>query len=179
MKVRIGLLLGVAITLAAPALAQAASLPQARSTLIVPNKSLAGVKLNSSIAAAVSVWGKGGSCTPAGCEYGNPSSSLGTASLVAAKLSENAPVLVVAISITVGRIGTSLKPSFKTPLTRYKTASGIGLGSTVRELKHAYPHLASEQGKVFRLKGAGESMTTFIAETGRVETLTTQSVHLG
>jgi hypothetical protein len=179
MKVRIGLVLGVAVALAAPALAQAVSLPQAKSTLIVPARSLAGVKLNSSIAAAVSAWGKGGSCTPAGCEYGTPSSSLGTANFIAGKRSETGPVLVIDISITVGRTGTSLKPNFRTPLARYTTASGIGLGSTVKELKHAYPHVVTEQGKVFLLKGAGESMTTFIAENGRVETITTQSVHLG
>jgi hypothetical protein len=179
MKVRLALVLGVAVALAAPALAQAASLPHATSTLIVPAKSLAGVKLNSSIAAAVSAWGKGGSCTASGCDYGSTSGSLGTASFLAAKRSETDPLLVVEISISVGRTGKSLKPNFKTPLTRYRTASGIGLGSTVKELKHAYPQLVTEQGKVFSLKGAGESMTTFVAENGRVETITTQSVHLG
>jgi hypothetical protein len=179
MKFRIGLVLGVAAALATPTLAQAVSLPTAKSTLIVPAKSLAGVKLNSSVAAAVAAWGKGGSCTPGGCEYGTPSSSLGTANFIAGKRSETGPVLVVDISISVGRTGPNLKPNFKTPLARYATASGIGLGSTVKELKHAYPHLVSEQGKVFLLKGAGESMTTFVAEHGRVETITTQSVHLG
>jgi hypothetical protein len=178
MKVRIGLVLCVVVALAAPALAQAA-LPQAKSTLIVPAKSLAGVKLNSSVAAAVAAWGKGGTCSSSSCQYGSQSNSLGTASFLAAKRTEASPTLVVEISITVGRSGTGLKPNFKTPLARYRTASGIGLGSTVKELKHAYRHLVSEQGKVFSLKGAGESMTTFVAENGRVETITTQSVHLG
>jgi hypothetical protein len=179
MKFRMCLILAVTVALAVPALAQAGSLPHAKSTLIVPEKSLAGVKLNSSIAAAASAWGKGGSCSASGCEYGNSSGSLGTANFLAAKRSETGPVLVVEISISVGRTGTSLKPNFNTPLARYETASGIGLGSTVKELKHAYPHITTEQGKVFFLKGAGESTTTFIAENGRVETITTQSVHLG
>jgi hypothetical protein len=179
MKVRLGLVLAVAVALMAPSLAQAASLPHARSTLIVPAKSLGGVRLNSSLAAATSAWGKGGSCTESGCTYGTSSNSLGTASFLVGKLSESAPVLVVDISISVGRAGSSLKPNFKTPLARYRTASGIGLGSTTKELKHAYHHLTNSQGKVFFLKGAGESMTTFIAENGRVETITTQSVHLG
>jgi hypothetical protein len=179
MKVRISLVLGVAVALALPAFAQAASLPKNGSTLIVPAKSLGGVKLNSSLAAAVNVWGKGGSCTPNGCEYGTPSGPNGTANLLAGKKSEAAPVLVISISIGVGRIGTTAKPSFKTPLTRYKTASGIGIGSTVKELRHAYPHLIDTEGKVFALKGAGESSTTFVAENGRVETITIQSVQLG
>jgi len=179
MKVRISLVLGVAVALALPAFAQAASLPKNGSTLIVPAKSLGGVKLNGSLTAAVAVWGKGGSCNPNGCEYGTPSGPNGTANLLAGKLSESGPVLVVSISIGVGRIGTTVKPSFKTPLTRYRTASGIGIGSTVKELRHAYSHLLSYEGKVFSLKGAGKSSTTFIAENGRVETITIQSVHLG
>jgi hypothetical protein len=176
MKARISLALGVAAVLALPAIAQA-SLPSSKSTLIVPAKSLAGLKLNSSLAAASAAWGKGGSCSPSGCEYGLPSNPSGTASFVLATKTEGAPLLVVEITIGVGRTGT--KPNFNTPLARYKTSSGIGLGSTVAALKHAYPHLISSSTGVYGLVGAGESGTTFVAEKGRVESISTRSVELG
>jgi hypothetical protein len=183
MKTRTSLAVGVAFALALPALAQAASLPKSTaSSLIVPAKSLGGVKLSSSIAAATAAWGKGGTCSASGCEYGGTSGAsgkLGQASILLGKLTESSPLMVVAITIQVGHVGTTAKPEFNTPLTRFKTSSGIGLGSTTAQLKRAYPHVKSESAGVYNIAGAGESNTTFVAEKGRIESIQMESVHLG
>jgi hypothetical protein len=179
MKARISLALGVAVALVLPAFAQASLPKNTKNTLIVPAKSLGGVKLNSSVAAATGAWGKGGTCGEASCQYGSGTSPSGTASFLLGRKAESSPLLVIEISISAGKTGTSQKPDFNTPLTRYKTASGIGIGSSVKQLKHAYPHLTSDASGLYALAGPGESSTLFIAQKGRVESIRMQSQHLG
>ena len=54
-----------------------------------------------------------------------------------------APIEVVKVSIDAGlsSLKFGAKKNFDTPLDRFKTAKGIGIGSTAAKLKHAYPHL--------------------------------------
>jgi hypothetical protein len=178
MRTRTVATVSVLAALALSGVAQA-SLPHAQSDAIVPFKSLAGVKLNSSLAAATKAWGKGGTCGESSCTY--ISKSGGTASfLLARKLTETAPLLVVDISIEAPlQSSTSLKRNFKTPLASYRTPSGIGIGSSAKSLRHAYPHLLKEGTTEYFLKGPGESSATFVLSEGRVEAISTASAHLG
>jgi hypothetical protein len=177
-RTRIVLTAALTAALALPSFAQA-SLPHAHSTSIVPFKSLAGLKLNSSVAAATKAWGKGGTCTESSCTY--TSKTGGTASFLAArKLTDTAPLLVVQISIEAPlKSSTSLKRNFNTPLASYRTPSGIGIGSSAKSLKHAYPHLIKEGTTEYILKGPGESSATFVLSEGKVEAISTASAHLG
>jgi hypothetical protein len=178
MKARTVVAVGVAAALAVPAFAQAAPLPKdTNNSLIVPQKSVGALKLNSTIAQAYAAWGKVSSCNAGGCDYGSQIGSSGQASFQLAKTTETNAALVVSITIAISRSSTG-KANFKTPLSRYRTAKGIGLDSSVKELKRAYPHLTANAGAYF-LKGAGESSTLFLAEKGRVEEISTRSVQLG
>jgi hypothetical protein len=168
----------IGAALALPSFAQA-SLPHAHSDAIVLFKSLAGLKLNSSLAAATNAWGKGGTCGESGCTY--TSKTGGSASFLAARrLTETAPLLVVQISIEAPlKSSTSLKRNFDTPLGSYRTSSGIGIGSSAKSLKHAYSHLIKEGTTEYILKGPGESSATFVLSEGKVEAISMASTHLG
>ncbi len=170
MKARLKFGAILVLALVVPAAAQA-SLPSTKSTLIVPAKSLGGVKLGSSLAAASGAWGKGGTCGEASCGY--EGKSKGEASFL---LSANK---VVEVNITLGRIGTTTKLNFNTPLTQFKTAKGIGLGSTVSQLKRAYSGLKKETAYYYALPGAGTSATGFSIVSGRVDSIRLQSQPLG
>ena len=59
------------------------------------------------------------------------------------------------------------KPVFRTPLANLKTAKGIGLGATFKQVKQAYPK-AKDYSGVLSLKGKGKSYTTFGFEDKRL-----------
>jgi hypothetical protein len=180
MRVRIGLITSVVLALTLPAGAQAA-LPTPRSTLIVPVKSLAGVKLGASLASATTAWGQGGTCSESGCNYESKNDKDGSAGFVLAQTSATAPIQVVKVSIDAGltSLASGAKKNFDTPLDRFKTADGIGIGSTAAKLKHAYPHLKKPTTGLYELAGPGESLTLFEVEEGRVAGISMQSIHLG
>jgi hypothetical protein len=184
MRVRVAAATGVAIALTLATGAQAA-LPTTHTTLIVPVKSLAGVKLGSSLASATAAWGKGGTCSAGGCQYGSNLTKVGAASFLVAQTTTTAPVEVVRVSIEAGVTNDTAtgKKDFNTPLDRFKTAKGIGIGSTVSELKRAYPHVKPTTAvgsiSVYTLAGPGESLTLFDVTEGRVFGISMQSVHLG
>jgi len=180
MRVRIGLVTSVVLALTLPAGAQAA-LPTTHSTLIVPVKSLAGVKLGASLASATASWGKGGTCSASGCNYESKNDKDGSAGFVVAQTSATAPIRVVKVSIEAGvtSLAYGAKKNFDTPLDRFKTAKGIGIGSTAAKLKHAYPHLKKPITGLYELAGPGESLTLFEVQEGRVAGISMQSMHLG
>ena len=182
MKVRMMLGLATAFALVLPTAAQAA-LPNAKSTLISPNHSLGGVKLGSSLAAATAAWGKGGTCSTSGCSYQSTNDRDGTASFLVSATTAGGPEVVLSISIDAGLLsltGSNPKHNFDTPLSRLKTSSGIGIGSTVKQLHHAYPHLKNGGAPgLYTIPGTGEGFTAFEVLEGRVSGIQMQSVHLG
>jgi hypothetical protein len=141
-----------ALALTASALA---SLPHLKSKAIVINKSIGGLKLNVNYKTAKAEVGstKGGICTPKSeCQWGTTTS--GTFSFVLVPKKEGATPLVASINISapakVSSTGTVYH--FRGPLMKLKTSKRIGLGSSLKALKHAYPHM-----KVYSTsKGSGD-----------------------
>lgn len=126
------------VVLAAPALAR---LPRPKTTLIVPGRSLAGVKLDMTQAQALGQWGAT-SCASGVCQWigpGDPGKAeRATVSLWRGK--------VVGIAITAGSRGTNLK--FKPGvLSTWRTAKGIQLGSKKSSVRRAYPSAKPNTGE--------------------------------
>ena len=133
--------------LALPAATEAA-LPKVTSTLIVPNKSIGGVALGAKASQVTKAWGANKECEYSCVYEGKPgrheTASLGSASLETKEEGAPAKVWLVFISVGEKTVGDKAVPNFNTPLTRFKTAKGIGLGSTASELTHAY-HSAKKE----------------------------------
>lgn len=156
MKSRIVVILSVVLTLALSAAAQAA-LPKPTDTLIVPGKSLGGVTLGSSPTKVMKAWGNVSGCESL-CFYpGKNTGEEGGAELQTSD--EGTTYKVSRVFITVAQ---SPKPNFNTPLTRFQTAQGIGLGSTFKELQKAYHSLRKETVGYYTLSGPSGALTTFV-----------------
>jgi hypothetical protein len=165
----LGLLVGAIAILAIPLNAQA-SLPRTTNTLIVPNRSIGGVVLGAHRSQVIRAWGPNSECVT-DCIYqaavSRPGVGAAVASALLEKKREGAPYRVWTVFIAVGlnTVGNKSIPNFKTPLTKFKTAKGIGLGSKLSALKKAYHGLkryGSPGGYSFyQLKGKGESETGF------------------
>jgi hypothetical protein len=167
----LGLALSTIVLLAAPHTAQA-SLPKTTHKLIVPNKSIGGVALGDHRSQVTRAWGANAGCQST-CIYvakakpkpgeGSP----GASALLERQQRKGARYKVWSVYIYVGEdtVGNKLVPNFKTRLTTFKTAKGIGLGSTVRSLTHTYHGLKKEnaaQGiSYYTLKGRGKTETLF------------------
>lgn len=175
-----------ALALALPASAGAA-LPKPSSTLIVPNKSIAGVALGAKISQVKKAWGKGGKCEY-DCVYEaarkNETEGPSLARVLCEEKRQGAPRTAWMISISVGykTVGTETVPTFKTPLTAFKTAKGIGLGSKASELARAYPK-AEKQGTAgaywYEIPGPKEAATIFVFSNGNRVTTITVELHPG
>jgi hypothetical protein len=181
MKIRRLLAAPVAFAVIVPATAHA-GLPQATSHAIVLNTSIAGVTLNSSYATAHKAWGKGGVCEPdTGCSYAVKANvpTDATVSFMVGRTTPTAKAKVIQISLRAGMTKSGAYV-FDSPLAAYKTAKGIGLGSTAAELKRAYPQGRSLAGGAnYYIKGKGDRQTSFTVTKGRVTGLYMQSVKLG
>ncbi len=125
-------------------------------------------------------WGKNKACESQ-CIYEGHKGTGESASLGSVLLEPNingAHYKVWAVYIAVGEatVGSTLKPNFNTPLTQFKTAKGIGLGSTVNELRQAYRQVKKEGVSGYTLAGPGESSTDFsLSASGRIENITIRS----
>jgi len=183
MKARIVALLFALMAVTFPAAAQAA-LPKTNNTLIVPGKSIGGVALGGSVGSVTKAWGPNKTCEYQ-CQYAGAAGPTETAALGTALLETGAnggPFKVWEIFIDVGQndTGTNPTPNFNTPLTRFKTAKGIGLGSKVGELKQAY-HALEKQTVVagltlYTIKGPKEIATIFtVGATGKITGINVES----
>jgi hypothetical protein len=161
--------------------AWAATLPTFKSDLIVPNRSLAGVTLKSTYKQAIVAFRSGsrGCSTTKGCSFRAANGA--TFSIIFARLTQTSKPIVAQISLQAGDkvSGEHETPVFDTPLAAIKTANGIGLGSTVSALKHAYPHITGSARNGFEIKGHGAYATRFNVLDGRVSLIQLEGVPLG
>jgi len=147
-----------------PAAAAAAKLPSFPSNSIVIKKSIGGVALGQSAKKAKSAWGSGKGCTSSkgfdACTYDGGASGNAQWTAIDGK--------VVDMHVNVASDGG--RPNFKSPLAALKTSKGIGLGSTYKAVKQAYPGgLTDDQHTYWGLQaGRMKPFTTFIFSNGRV-----------
>lgn len=155
--IRRALLPAVALALLVAPAAQA-TLPKFSDKTIVVGKSIGGVKLGMSGAAAKKAWGGAKGCLAFGtasCIYrdaGSTQSNTGEGSFGFPK----GKVTSIYIQAPIGAKG----PKYVAPLSTPKTDKGIGLGSTVGAVKKAYPK-AVLQGSYVTLAGKGGVTTSF------------------
>ncbi len=164
-KLAAGLTAGAA--LAAP-LAASAGLPKPRTALIVPFKSVDGITLGvTTKAKALAAWGAGDGC------------SVGTGGrdtcVWFARSSTDFPVEAGVLEIAGGKVcgilirgGTGLRSSALsiTRLKRWRTAGGVGIGSTLRAAKAVTGRLVSDRRGVTTafLPGTKGAATRQVAE---------------
>lgn len=179
MKLRLALVLCLALALALPTAAGAA-LPKAKSTLIVPAHSVAGLALGADPTQLKRAWG--GKTCEFTCGFEGTKSAGGTAPFANVLLEKKgAKPKVWLIAISVGYksgAGGSTVPDFDSPLVAWKTSKGIGLGSKVSEVEAAYPKAKEEDapsGPFFTLKGPGQSATDLTTQENRVVAITIES----
>lgn len=175
MKFRLATVCAVALALVLPAAAQA-GLPKTGNTLIVPAKSLGGVTLGSSAAAVVKAWGKTSSCTYQCLYEGKNVGELGSVLLESDAGGQNYKVWSVFIAVSQPIVGSTTKPNFNTPLTKFKTAKGIGLGSSLKDLRQAYHAVKKVTTTYYELGGPKESSTSFqLSPAGRIVSIGVRS----
>jgi hypothetical protein len=165
------LVLTTALTVALSITAGAA-LPKLGNTLIVPAKSIGGVSLGGSATEVTKAWGKNAACEFT-CDYASATKPGAIPAQAVANLEQSGGGAYVAtIYVEVGTTGgTSPKPDFATPLTRFATSKGIHLGSTVAELTASYHGLKKEHDPavdLYTLKGPKETATVFTVVEGQV-----------
>ncbi len=186
MKARIAIAFLATMALALPASAQA-GLPKTSNTLIVPGKSIGGVALGSTVASVTKAWGTNKACEYQ-CLYQGKAGATETPSLGSVLLeskAEGLPLKVWMVFINVGEQtgGAKVVPNFNTPLTRFKTAKGIGLGSKASELKQAYPAAKKDAivpgVTVYTIEGPREIATIFTTGAANKVTGITVESHPG
>jgi hypothetical protein len=132
----------VVAALALPALGSA-KLPVAKSHLIVPGKSVGGVKIGMTKAKAIATWGSKPRCLPLSSGvsvcFWEPAGVFGDGGRIEVR---GKKVIVAGVSI-----GSSMKPSAVRALKKFKTAKGVHIGSTKTAAKHAYPGLKKPAGE--------------------------------
>ena len=159
-----------------------AALPRTGNTLIVPGKSLGGVNLGTTAGKVEKAWGKTANCEFQ-CLYQGTAPKGGTATMASVLLESTATgktPTVWSVYVAAGNklVGKNLKPNFDTPLTRFKTAKGIGIGSTGSQLTHAYHGMLkfkSGTTTIYTLKGKKQIQTQFSVVGGRVTSIVIRS----
>jgi hypothetical protein len=160
---------GIVLTSSLLANSAQAATPKLSNTLIVPNKSVGALKLGQSPSAAKAAWGKG-TCVVSGlCTFGTRANGGGFAAYSLASNVAGAAKTVLTITLEAGPFSASTKRNYKTPLTRFKTAKGIGLGSTKAQLLRAYPHMTSDEPNFYVIPHSEFVETIFGVLGGRVD----------
>jgi hypothetical protein len=134
MRLRQILCMAVLVAIGIPVAQAHAKLPKSKSKAIVINRSIGAVKIGAKYKTVQQKWGKNKSCAGAftfTCYYSG-SITQGSADVI--QLGQR--IKSVHIGLGADMAGN---PVFTSPLMKYKTNKGIGLGSTETELKAAYP----------------------------------------
>jgi hypothetical protein len=158
------------------------ALPKTGNTLIVPGKSIGGVALGGSAASVTKAWGPNKTCEYQ-CLYegsAGPTESAATASALLEAGAKGDKVWEVFIDVGENNTGTNPTPNFNTPLTKFKTAEGIGLGSKLSELKRAYHGLEKQVVipglTLYTIKGKKKIATIFtVGATNKITGVNVES----
>jgi hypothetical protein len=142
-----------------------AKLPTPSVTTIVTGKSVAGVKLGMTLTSAKQKWGAGSKC---GAGAFGPGAKQCTWSVTSSPQSSKLILLAIggkvrSIVVDGGTGGADIKA--------FKTAKGIGIGSSLGALKAAHPGLGSSLGPDNPSLGAGATITSFYVKGGHVRSI--------
>jgi hypothetical protein len=163
----VGAVAGAALSAFLLAAGAQAATPKLGNKLIVPNKSVGALKLGQSAGAAKAAWGAGTCQTVGLCTFGSRTKGTGGfAAYTVTALNTGEPKTLLSIILEAGPIGKKL--NFNTPLAKFKSAKGIGLGSTKAQLLKAYPQLITEQPNVYILRKTPLIQTIFGLVGGRI-----------
>ena len=145
------------------AVSAAAALPQPRSKLIEPGRSIGGVRIGQTSAAARAAWGPGETCinkVSGECSWITLRDGVASFTLRAGR--------VVAVAIAAGSKGGGY--AFDGPLRALRTRRGIGIGSSIADARIAYPGLRRTEREL--LVVADHRVTSFTISDGRVAGVT-------
>jgi hypothetical protein len=153
----------VLVAISLPIASSHAKLPKAKSKTIVVNKSIGGVKIGAKLKTVKAKWGRSKGCGAKytfGCDW-RGSRTQGSAGIV------HLDGRVRSITIKLG-FDSANQVVFSSPLMKFKTNKGIGLGSTEAEVRAAYPTAVNTAADVLTFGTPGKTRTLFSIYAGRV-----------
>lgn len=140
--------------------AAAAKLPATGRPFLVPNVGIGGAELGSRIFKGLQGWGTGGICSEHDCFYQDPRRpelGYGTFSYEDGRRGK-----ITAVTIALGtRDGA---PVFTSPLTSFRTPSGVRLGVSMRTVRRAFPsaRVMGEPPNTYLVMRNGRGDTTLL-----------------
>ena len=158
------LLTSLSVALLIPIASAFGGLPQPKDPQIDPPLSLAGVEVGMKLKKADKAWGKEGKCSRQkgfeGCIYGKVDPKGNSKRGYAEVDAEKGKVFLAVIQAPFKKGGQ--KARFKGPLMDLISMEGIGLGSTMKDVKAAYPDVKKLPGGIgYALKGPGKTEMDF------------------
>ncbi|MGK2955096.1 MAG: hypothetical protein ACSLFI_05425 [Solirubrobacterales bacterium] len=169
-----------------------AALPKTKTNLIVPGKSIAGLRLGTSMKQAKKIWKD--TDGPQVCPvivYFDPPGEFETCYFELASSGANYNTgnvyfigkpskTTLSIGVRAPLDGGTNLPVFKSKMNRYKTKEGVGIGTNLGKLKRIYKKKLKKESKVkkysvYAVKGPGKSITEFSLYAGRVNQIEIRS----
>jgi len=135
---------------------------------IVIQKSLGGITLGSTLAAASKRF-PAKDCSSGGCSYTTATYSVNF--VMAQRRVHSKPF--------VGQVSLNATKTSNTPATQLRTSKGIGIGSTARQLKKAYPQATGSRKDGYVLQGRGQHETIFDFTGKHVSYIQLHNINIG